>query len=428
MVCVAGSLAEYLHHKQMVLPMKRDSLAELLEWAEQTVMLHPNRKSEQPMEYRSTDSDIFNYFYAKAGVAQTKNYATRRLRQGGAQSARETGMDAEALKRNMGHSSGAHETNYVSQLPRTMKEMADAAGHHNRTIVLGRAAVSARDRQEFQSLFWSVCPTGPGFTARIRQWCQQDNCQKGTSLLMMLGCLEDLSEVLLQDLAIKPTYGSQEQSQYTELHISQYYSGRCEGSPQIDTLPGGQASLYISYPYLDPTSSLHSAWQAFAGEVRAEQDRLHAECEKGGILEEINGKLDLLLERQPVVAEGGGAAGLSAIQAQMGDMHTMQQLVEAVQQPPVKKQRLESAPAAAAPPQYVLDARLHSLLDKGLLAPSLSSVDADWQLFRRQPGEGLPSPCDYMRSSCSSKAWLGFLGDPKKKNPVARRGRAYVKI
>ena len=127
------------------------------------------QKGDKLAVMKSTDSTIINRYFDVAGVEVTQGYAFKRLRLGGAQSAREAGVFSEEVKKQMSHASSAHKRNYLKQLPKTMKDMVAGAGHSQQTILLGRSAVSARHTKEFQDLYWSVCPTkDPGFRARVQ--------------------------------------------------------------------------------------------------------------------------------------------------------------------------------------------------------------------------------------------------------------------
>ncbi len=162
------------------------------------------QKGDKLAVMKSTDSTIINRYFDVAGVEVTQGYAFKRLRLGGAQSAREAGVFSEEVKKQMSHASSAHKRNYLKQLPKTMKDMVAGAGHSQQTILLGRSAVSARHTKEFQDLYWSVCPTkDPGFRARVQGWLQLEKCELASSLMHMVDCLEDMAEVLLQDLAVK---------------------------------------------------------------------------------------------------------------------------------------------------------------------------------------------------------------------------------
>ena len=96
MVCLVGALAEYLHHRHMLDPMPTDSLASLQRWAQQVMLQF--QKGDKLAVMKSTDSTIINRYFDVAGVEVTKGYAFKKLRLGGAQSAREAGVFSEEVR------------------------------------------------------------------------------------------------------------------------------------------------------------------------------------------------------------------------------------------------------------------------------------------------------------------------------------------
>ena len=68
--------------------------------------------------------------------------------------------------------------------------------------------------------------------SQIAVWLQLESCELSSAVLHMVVCLEDLADVLLQDLAVKQTYGLPG-SHYIDAHVAQYYTGSSAGSPQL---------------------------------------------------------------------------------------------------------------------------------------------------------------------------------------------------
>ncbi len=58
-------------------------------------------------------------------------------------------MGAEALRKQMGHATTAHDRHYLEQLPKIMRDKAVAAGHSTQRILLGRSAINARRSKQF---------------------------------------------------------------------------------------------------------------------------------------------------------------------------------------------------------------------------------------------------------------------------------------
>ena len=116
----------------------------------------------------SDDGKMVSSFLKVAGVTETEGFVTRRFRQGEQSQDAEGSMGAEALGKQMGHATTAHDRNYLKQLPNIMRDMAAAAGHSTQKILLGGSKISARSSKQFQDLFWLVCPTG--FRAQVQAW------------------------------------------------------------------------------------------------------------------------------------------------------------------------------------------------------------------------------------------------------------------
>ena len=332
----------------------------------------------------------------------------------------------------MSHASSAHERNYLKQLHKTMKDMAAGAGHSQQTILLGRSAVSARHTKEFQDLYWSVCPTkGPGFRAQVQGWLQLEKCELASSLMHMVGCLENMADVLLQDLAVKQTYG--------DAQVAEYYSGSCGARTQLSIFEGGKQTILVSYPFLDPSHDLHSDWQTFSSAVRAEESRLHALCKKDTTMEQINVSL-ATLARQAAGQPVDTAASAAQPAPQFADAQAVMDLRAEVKRgfksvveemrASSKMARVEISPspaAAAAPtPVQALKDQMAKLPDE-LLVPRPDEYTAYhiWQLYEREPAPRLPSPSAYMRRfPAERKGWLGFLTEPA----CVKRNRSYMRI
>ena len=271
---------------------------------------------------------------------------------------------------------------------------------------------------------------------QVQAWLQEEASELSSAVLHMIDCLEDLADVLLQDLAVKQTYGMPG-SKYAEAHIAQYYTGSCAGQDQLSVFQRGKPSVFESYPFLEPGHRLHDVWQAFGSRVRAEVAKLHAACKANSTMEEIRDQLASLVqtaEHQPVSQAEGSTQPADA--AAMAGLHAtlkrgfesvdrgLAAVVDAVQDS--KRPHVDIIRPYKPNSPQVMVLLMAQVQDRSLFVPQLAeyTVLSVWRVFVEEPDPGVPSPSAYMRSVWERKTWMKLLNEKK----LQERGRAFIRI
>ena len=370
--CPIGALADHvaLHDLVSAVPVLQavKSVAGLEAWAEQPLFQTRRDVYSPPGAMnQQAENKQFSGLLRVAGVQDTSGHKLRRLRlAGGNNILIATGSD-ELCRRVMQHTAGgAHNNDYMGQLPLLTKRLLEIAGHRMKgEVEVSLARCGVRPSVSFPDLFAAACPLTLQHIRHADELLLLANHPQRCSVVAALRYFRELADVRLQDLLYNLV--SSRRAWYTS-------------TPQSSHMLKGLTMRAVS-PFLDAGTPLNQQLMAFFNAQLLEQQKLDAVARDS-----------LIMRGMPFQIQTAQTQLIGELQREIASLR------EAAQRPPPLTQRDMLAAFTADP----------WLLTPRLAAPH--TVDGVWNKFVNAPYDGQMPSLRACLLQTRSDEWVKDLG------------------